>query len=62
MIKIGFFAGFCSGDSGGVLMEKDSEVAVGLVSHHFGKCSASNPKVITKVSFFTNWIKKTIGN
>ncbi|XP_001605658.3 chymotrypsin-2 [Nasonia vitripennis] len=51
--------GFCKGDSGGPLVNKNG-VQVGIVAYARG-CGAGNPDVYTRVSSFSDWIDKQIG-
>ena len=57
---------FLKGDSGGALVSKtedDKYVIVGIVSWGLPACGAEgSPDVFTKVSFFVDWIKKTMKN
>ena len=48
--------GSCFGDSGSPLVLQGTNVLVGIVSWHNGKCSDSTPKMITNVAYFTEWI------
>ena len=49
----------CRGDSGGPLMcDSEHNVLVGVHSYGAPNCSASGPRVLTRVSEYRDWIQK----
>jgi secreted trypsin-like serine protease len=57
-------AGVCFGDSGGPLVTKqgDKFVQIGVASYIIGTCGSQNiPSVYARISSFTPWIEKHVG-
>ncbi|KAL5278630.1 hypothetical protein ACFFRR_003329 [Megaselia abdita] len=52
----------CSGDSGGPMLLKDTDIQIGLTSFgQKGKCEKGVPSVFTRISYYLDWIADKTG-